>query len=96
MMNTKVMAYMVAAIAVGFFLISAVPDRLSMLVAPTEILRSDGTPEESGENILSTESGELGQLEEQGFTSLIDLYKWWAIDLIIAFSVYLVARRVFV
>jgi hypothetical protein len=94
MMNTKVVAYMFAAIAMGFVLISAVPERVSMLAAPTQMLRTDEPTLESGEPILSAEP-ELGTLENNGFTGLQDLYTWWAIDLVIAFSVYWVAKRRF-
>jgi len=96
-MNTKIMAYMVAAVAVGFLLVSAVPERVSMLAGPQEMLRAGESPEETGGSVLSsgTEEGELGAPEDYGFMSLLDMYKWWAMDLAIAFSVYWVARRRF-
>ena len=96
-MNAKIMAYMVAAVAVGYLLISAVPEQVSMLAGPQEMLRAGEAPEESGGPLLAseTEGGELGALEDHGLMSLFDLYKWWAIDLVIAFSAYWVARRRF-
>ncbi|MFH0849788.1 MAG: hypothetical protein V1924_02465 [Candidatus Bathyarchaeota archaeon] len=97
-MNAKIMAYMVAAVAVGYLLISAVPEQVSMFAGPQEMLRAGEIPsEESGGPMLAsgTEGGELGALEDHGFKSLFDLYKWWAIDLVVAFSVYWVARRRF-
>jgi len=96
-MNAKIMAYMVVAVAVGYLLISAVPEQVSMLAGPQEMLRAGEAPEESGGSILAsgTEGGELGTLEDHGFMSTLDMYKWWAIDLLIAFSVYWVARRRF-
>lgn len=96
-MNAKIMAYMVVAVAVGYLLVSAVPEQVSMLAGPQEMLRAGEAPEESGGPIVAsgTEEGELGDLEDHGFMSLFGLYKWWAIDLVIAFSVYWVARRRF-
>jgi len=96
-MNAKIIAYMVAAVAVGYLLVSAVPEQVSMLAGPQEMLRAGEAPEESGGPILAsgTEGGELGAPEDRGFMSLFDLYKWWAIDLVVAFSVYWVARRRF-
>lgn len=48
-----------------------------------------------GEQGAEELSGELGGpvTEEKGVASYLDLYKWWALDLGIAFSVYWLARR---
>jgi hypothetical protein len=95
-MNTKIMAYMVAAVAVGYLLISAVPEQVSMFAAPQQMLRVGEAPESSGGLLSSgTEESELGALQDHGFTNPLDLYMWWAVDLIVAFSVYWVARRRF-
>jgi len=96
-MNAKIMAYMVVAVAVGYLLISAVPEQVSMFAGPQDVLRAGEAPEESGGPMLAsgTEEGELGALEDHGFMSTLDMYKWWAIDFVVAFSVYWVARRRF-
>jgi hypothetical protein len=49
-----------------------------------------------GEPAVEELSGEIdGPLlgEDRGLASYLDLYKWWAVDLGVAFSVYWLARR---
>lgn len=49
-----------------------------------------------GEQEIEVLSGEIdGPIigEDRGITSYLDLYKWWVLDLGVAFSVYWLARR---
>jgi len=95
-MNNKIMAYMVVAVAVGYLLVSAIPEQVSMFAEPQEMLRLGEAPEKSEDPMLSSgaEEDELVTLDS-GLASTLNLYKWWAIDLAIAFSVYFIAKRRF-
>lgn len=48
-----------------------------------------------GEEATEELSGEIGGhiIEDRGIASYLDLYKWWVLDLGVAFSVYWLARR---
>ena len=93
-MNARIVAYMVVAVAAGFLLVSAVPEQVSMLAAPQETLRVGEAPEPEGPMLSSgTEEGELGAPQDSGLTGMWDLYRWWAVDLVVAFSAYWLARR---
>jgi len=105
LMNGKTMAYMVMAVAVGYLMIAALPEQMAMYAAPKDLLRSEEGPllTQGGEpelgNLTSQESseGEVGGEETQvlGVGVSFDMYRWWAADLVVALSVYWVAKRRF-
>ncbi|TRO54263.1 hypothetical protein E2P71_04555, partial [Candidatus Bathyarchaeota archaeon] len=70
-MNAKIMAYMVAAVAVGYLLISAVPGQVSMLAGPQELLRAGEAPTDDSGGILSSgaEEKNLVTLQDGGLLS---------------------------
>jgi hypothetical protein len=102
-MNGKTMAYMVMAVAMGYLLIAAVPEQMAMYAAPKDLLRTGegtlltqgGEPESS--NLTSqTPEEEVGGENTQALSVWsTDLYRWWAIDLVAALSVYWVSKRRF-
>ena len=57
----------------------------------TEDAQAFALGEQAGEEF----SGEIDvpTLEDRGIASYLDLYKWWVLDLGVAFSVYWLARR---
>ena len=105
MMNGKTMAYMVMAVAVGYLLIAAVPEQMAMYAAPKELLRTGegplltqgGEPESGNLTSQGAPEGEVGGENTQtlGVRVSFDMYWWWAADLLVAFSVYWVAKRRF-
>ncbi len=104
MMNSKTMAYMVMAVAVGYLLIAAVPEQMAMYAAPKDILRTgegplltQGGEPESGNLTFQTPEEEVGGENTQalGVGISFDMYRWWAADLVVALSVYWVAKRRF-
>jgi hypothetical protein len=105
LMNGKTMAYMVMAVAVGYLLIAAVPERMAMYAAPKELLRTGeaplltqgGEPEPGNLTSQGSSEGEVGGENTQtlGVGVSYDMYRWWAADLLVAFSVYWLAKRRF-
>ena len=105
-MDNRAMAYAVLAVAVGYLLISAVPEQVALYTAPRMLM---GGPEASpgdepvltaGEEVSQPESGELlgepsPMLDSRklGAENILELSKWWALDIGLAFAVYWVARR---
>ena len=106
MMNSKIIAYMVVAVAVGYLLVASLPEQVAMYAAPMSLknteegplLSQGGGPESASSSSAPSESEE-DQSAQDGvrgaYTELIgyDLYGWWALDLAVALSVYWVARR---
>ena len=117
-MNSRLMAYMVVAVALGYTLISAVPGQIAVYTEPPTLATTQRAPDEQEENILSGEAddNETTPLPEpEMFTyseedqagarpqttepwspdvvNTFEMYRWWALDLGIALSVYWVARR---
>jgi hypothetical protein len=105
LMNGKTMAYMVMAVAVGYLLIAAVPEQMYMYAAPKELLRTGegplltqgGEPESGNLTSQASPLGETGGENTQalGVGASSDMYLWWAADLLVAFSIYWVAKRRF-
>lgn len=128
MMNNKSMAYMIFAIAIGYLLISTVPEQVETLISPKfsskgeqenfalDSSESDAEPKiengkersEGSEEIAAAEApldtnettpgaGLESELKEgviaRPSENLVPLYRWWIVDLFIAFGVYYVARR---
>jgi hypothetical protein len=118
-MNSKSTIYVVFAIAIGYFLISAVPGRISMLAEPKFVTTEGadsgdgqmlGIPDNFTENdnrsgsdidspILGPESIEKPPEDtlqnDLSSPNILNLTKWWVIDLLIAISVYWVAKNRF-
>jgi hypothetical protein len=104
LMNSKTMAYMVMAVAVGYLLIAAVPEQMAMYAAPKDLLRTgegplltQGGEPESGNLTSQAPEEEVGGENTQvlGIGISFDMYWLWAADLMVALSVYWVAKRRF-
>ena len=109
-MTNKSLVYLMLAVAVGYILVSAVPQQVAMYTTPQQMLTgpagSDGTLTEDA-NVLGTpESTEpplsmKGQGDEGIRTSFVEpvrvleLMKWWTVDVLVAVTIYWVARRRF-
>ena len=108
MMTQKSLVYVVLAVAIGYILVSAVPQQVAMYTTPQQMLTgpaSDGNLTE-GSTILGTpESREpplsmKGQ-EDEGIRSslvaprVLELMKWWTVDVLVALTIYWVAHRRF-
>jgi len=107
-MNNRIIAYMVAAVAVGYLLVASLPGQVAMYAAPMSIkgsedgpLLSEGVPESGNLTAPATSGSEMDQVPGDGvrgpYTESLgySLYGWWALDLVVALSVYWVARRRF-
>jgi len=107
-MNTRIMAYMVVAVAVGYLLVASLPEQVAMYAAPVSIknmedgpLLSEGAPESGNITASATSESEMDQVPKDevrgAYNELTgyNLYGWWALDLVVALSVYWVARRRF-
>lgn len=112
-MTQKSLVYMVLAVAVGYILVSAVPQQVAMYTTPQYMLKtSDDTfgieaVPELGEGEVVPESGDRTtdlntyEIQEGGFkepsfletSRLPELMKWWTLDIVVALSIYWVARR---
>ena len=121
MMNPKSTIYVIFAIAIGYFLISAVPGRISMLTEQKLITTEGadsgdgqmlGTPDNFTENnnrsgsdtsdlTIGPESIEIPPEDRDTLqnditsTNILDLTKWWIFDLLIAITIYWVAKNRF-
>jgi hypothetical protein len=114
-MTQKSLVYVVLAVAVGYLLVSAVPQQVTMYASPQPLIRegemTDSGSPNSGDGATVTEnSAEAAAAEEdksfemtedhptheRSFlesTRLPELAKWWTLDILIAVSIYWVARR---
>ena len=112
-MTNKSLVYMMLAVAVGYILVSAVPQQVAMYTTPQQMLTapagSDGTlTEGSDAGVLGTPESAEPPLSMKGSgdngvrTSMVessrifDLMKWWTVDIMVALTIYWVARRRFV
>ena len=126
MMPQKSLVYMVLAVAVGYLLVSAVPQQIAMYTTPQQMLLTGGTeeslstygsstitvsPENDSEAIAdaaqaaeATEeaASQANKFEVRGspFESsfieqsrLPELLKWWMLDILVALTIYWVAKR---
>lgn len=110
-MTQKSLVYMMLAIAVGYLLVSAVPQQVSMYTNPPNMLVTSEKVAGSDE-VTQLDEGETmpengvpddtfayetaRSIEEPSFwemSRLPELVKWWTLDVVIAFSIYWVARR---
>ena len=112
-MTQKSLVYVVLAVAVGYLLVSAVPQQVSMYTNPPNMLSTiddtlgveiapklgegDAVPEsgDTGSDIMTLEN-QRGGFEEPSFwemSRLPELVKWWTLDIVVALSIYWVARR---
>ncbi len=111
-MTQKSLVYMVLAVAVGYMLVSAVPQQLAMYTTPPEMLSvseksfdTESAPLlDDGEDIqkFGDTPSDLASTEiQRGFdepsfletSRLPELMKWWIVDIMVALSIYWVARR---
>jgi hypothetical protein len=113
-MNPRSLVHVLVAVAVGYLLISAIPQQVAMYSTPQPVIRggelSDSRSPDN-EEVLSPESStesltdnmeELKSLDINGepvepslieYTMLGKLVKWWTLDVLIALTIYWVARR---
>ena len=108
-MTQKSLVYMVLAVAVGYLLVSAVPQQVALYTTPTLMTQrgdgaftADAVPE-SGDTFTGPEGlpessilGETDELREVSFieiSRLPDLMKWWTIDILVALTIYWVAKQ---
>jgi hypothetical protein len=92
-MNSKITVYMVVAVALGYLLVSTVPNtlmppRMEELRSPTEDEQILGAKPKM--EIQGSETKLLGQPTIWDSVSQIG---FWLVDLLIAFGVYFIARR---
>ena len=108
-MNQRSLIHVVVAVAVGYLLISAIPRQVAMYATPQpmrgEEPKDSSSPDKGG--VLSPESSPESVLEDteeiksfetsgesmRAPTKLGDLMKWWIFDIVIALTIYLIARR---
>lgn len=109
MMTQKSLVYMMLAIAVGYLLVSTVPQQVSMYTNPQRmtLTGSDSNLESApklGVDAVPEADGSLNDsgLEIQGtpddlsfmeLSKLPELMKWWALDIVLAITIYWIARR---
>jgi len=107
LMTQKSLVYVVLAVAVGYLLVSAVPQQVAMYTTPpmrsqrgdSELLemtpKSGDTfsgPDEAPEGmILGTE--EVREVSFIEMSRLPELVKWWTIDILVALTIYWVAKQ---
>ena len=108
-MTQKSLVYMVLAVAVGYLLVSAVPQQVAMYTTPPmRTQRGDGEllemAPESGDTFMAPEEsppesmilGGADEVREVSFierSRLPELIKWWTIDIIVALTIYWVAKQ---
>ena len=106
-MTKKSLVYMVLAVAVGYLLVSAVPQQVAMYTTPPMMnQRGEGEllemPPESGDTFSDTDEVPEGMIlgtEEVREVSFIEvsrlpeLVKWWTIDILVALTIYWVAKQ---
>lgn len=112
MMTQKSLVYVVLAVAVGYMLVSAVPQQVAMYTTPqnmlsveTDSLEIGAASQDDGEAVpelgdmpsdLKTFENQRGGFEEPSFletSQLPRLMKWWTLDIVVAITIYWVARR---
>jgi hypothetical protein len=100
------------AVAVGYLLVSAVPQQVSMYTNPpnmlvtsekvagsdevTQLGEGETIPENDGAPDDTFAYETTRSIEEPSFwemSRLPELVKWWTLDVVIAISIYWVARR---
>jgi hypothetical protein len=113
-MNSRSLAHVIVAVAVGYLLISAIPQQVAKYSTPQSVILggeiSDSRSPDN-EEVLSSESSaesgidnveELKSFERKGepvepslleYTRLGELAKWWTFDILVALTIYWVARR---
>ncbi len=107
MMTPKSLVYVVLAVAVGYILVSAVPQQVAMYTTPPQMLERN--PLVLGAN--QTDTGIMGTSENSSemkalgvgddvirpsfidSTRLPELMKWWTVDILVALMIYWVAKH---
>ena len=110
MMTPKSLVYVVLAVAVGYMLVSAVPQQVAMYTTPPQMLER-GPPVLGANQTEGADTGIMGAPENSSemktlgvgddsirpsfieSTRLPELMKWWTVDILVALTIYWVARR---
>lgn len=92
-MNSKMTVYMVVAVALGYLLVSTVPNtlmppRMEALRSPTEDEQILGAKPE-----MEVQESEAKLLSQPTIRDSVSQIGFWLVDLLIAFGVYFIARR---
>ena len=107
MMTQKSLVYVVLAVIVGYLLVSALPQQIAMHTTPflmtqREYSDIEPVPETSDSltnpEVLPSENNVLGssdgrEISNLELSRLPDLIKWWTIDVIVALSIYWIAKQ---
>lgn len=113
-MNSRSLAHVIVAVAIGYLLISAIPQQVARYSTTQPVILggeiSDSRSPEN-EEVLSSESTaesvtdnmeELKSFDTKGepvepsfleYARLGELAKWWTFDILVALTIYWVARR---
>lgn len=108
-MTNKSLVYMMLAVAVGYVLVSAVPHQVAMYTTPQQMLTGPAPDSNLTEdsNVLGTPESTEPPLSMKGHgddsirssfvepVRVLELMKWWTVDVLVAFTIYWVARRRF-
>ena len=111
-MTPRSLVYVVLAVAVGYILVSAVPQQVAMYTTPKRmfsgpVTSAENLSEGSDMNVLGTpeSSQSTESMKVPGDDSvqapyvdpvrMLELMKWWTVDILVALSIYWVARRRF-
>jgi hypothetical protein len=105
-MTNKSLIYVVLAVTVGYMLVSAVPHQVSMYMSPQQMLKSDDQLESTPsteDGVLSSQEltpnisgGGSERIRDTSFlemTKLPELMIWWTLDILVALTIYWVAKR---
>ena len=110
-MTQKSLIYMVIAIAVGYILVSAVPQQVAMYSTPplinhrgdgelaAESIPESGTDTDTGYEDQPSDSHVLSGTDKNKEISFIEmsrlpeLMKWWTFDILVALTIYWVAKQ---
>lgn len=106
MMTNKSLIYVVLAVTVGYMLVSAVPHQVSMYMSPQQTLKSEAQLESmpsTEDGVLSSQEltpdisgGGSERIRDISFlemTKLPELMIWWTLDILVALTIYWVAKR---
>ncbi len=110
MMTPKSLVYVVLAVAVGYMLVSAVPQQVAMYTTPPQMLERNplvlganqtegadtgilGTPENSSEMKALGVGDDVIHPSFIESTRLPELMKWWTVDILVALTIYWVAKN---
>jgi hypothetical protein len=96
---------MMIAVAVGYLLVSAIPQQVSMYTTPQRMLSSgyeepkmESTPDSGSESLELPEMApdnydEIREVSFVEIAQLPELGKWWTINVLLALMAYWIARK---